>query len=264
MVKNFNYNNKLILVTGGTTGIGFELVKILCTKCRYLAIVGRDEKKLSTEFKNLLKKNKNIIFYSYDFKKLNGIPVLINKIKSKFNMSIDVVFNCAGYAVLGKIDKIPMNEYINNFNVNYFSSVYITKELISEFKSKKSGQFIFISSGVGKRGLPGVSSYCSTKSALNSFCESLRIELLKYNIDVIIVSPGLVESNFKKNTSIFGTLKNYFDDGRAKSPKNVANKIFNQSIKRKKNINLSFKTIIGTFISNNFPGLIEYYLSKKF
>ena len=251
MVKNFSYKNKLVLITGGTTGIGFELAKILCDNSKYLAIIGRSKNKLSNEFKNLLNNNKNIKFFSYDLKKLNGIPDLIKRIQLQFEMTIDVVYNCAGYAVLGKIDNVPLNEYLNNFNVNFFSSVSITKELLSEFKLKKSGQFIFITSGVGKRGLPGVSSYCSSKFALNGFCESLRIELLNYNIDVIVVSPGLVKTDFKKNTNIYGTLRNYFDNGNTKSAKYIANRIFNACIKRKKNINLSFKTIIGTFISNN-------------
>ena len=265
MVKNkYNYNGKFVLITGGTSGIGLALTKILINKCKYVAIIGRSEKNLSSEVLSLLNNFNNISFFEYDLKNIKGINQLIDNIENKFNSTIDVVFNCAGYSVLGTVDQIPIEAYLENFNVNFFSSVVISKRLLKHLKEKNSGQLIFINSGVGKRGLPGVSSYSSTKFALNGFCESLRVELFEYNIDVIVVSPGLVKSNFTKNKKLFGNLKNYFDTGIYNSPNYVANKIYKAGIYRKRELSLSLQTKIGVLLSQNFPKLIDNYLFKKY
>lgn len=262
--KKYNYKDKLILITGGTSGIGLELAKIYANKCKYVAIIGRSSNNLSQDVINLLKNFVNIKFFEFDLKKLNDIPNLIFKIQKIFNQNIDVAICSAGYAVLGKVEEVPMEDYLDNFNVNFFSSVMITKQLIKHFKHKQSGQFIFINSGVGKRGLPGVSSYSSSKFALNGFCESLRVELHDFNIDVVVVSPGLVKSNFIKNKKLFGNLKNFFDGGVYKLPSYVAKKIYFAGLCRKRELNLSLKTQSAVFFAQNFPKIVDYFLLKKF
>jgi len=262
-MKNFDYTNKLVIVTGASSGIGYSTALFFANKCKYIALIGRSEQKLGELKLTISKKNPNVNYFVSDLSDLSSIPLLIQSIEKMFSKSIDVVINCAGYATLGKVENVPINEYINNFNVNFFSSVCITKELITNFKEKNSGQFIYINSGVGKRGLPGVSSYCSSKFALNGFCESLRVELLKYNIDVIVISPGLVSTNFHKNFKIFGKLKELFINGKYLSSDYVAKKIYLNAKKRKRYISLSFKSSLGVFLSNNFPKIMDIILSRK-
>ena len=175
-----------------------------------------------------------------------------------------MLLNCAGYAVLGNIENIPYSAYKKNLELNFFAPLVLTKNIIPKMKKKKSGQIINLISGVGNRGLPGVSSYCVTKFALNGFSESLRVEMSKYHIDVITISPGLVKTAFNKNAKIYGFLKKTFNTGIKKDANIIAREIVKASIRRKKNAVLSFKTLFGIYLSFFFPGFLDNFLYKKF
>ena len=85
-------------------------------------------------------------------------------------------------------------------------------------KKKKRGQIINISSGVGKRGLPGASSYCVSKFALNALTESVRVDLSSFGINLLSFSPGLTQTAFHRRLKIFGTLDEDFTGGRLAKP----------------------------------------------
>ena len=118
-------------------------------------------------------------------------------------------------------------------------------------------------SGVGKRGLPGVSSYCVSKFALNGLTESLRVEVSSYNIDVILFSPGLVQTNFDKNMKLFGNLKETFTKGKAVTAEFAAEKIVEASVKRKRDVILSNKTRFGIHLNYWVPTVLDKILEKK-
>ena len=184
---NFNHQNKLILITGASSGIGYNSAIEFCNKGVKLALVGRSKEKLYELKKKIKVENKDVEYFICDLENIDSLENLIQRIESHFNQSIDIFIHCAGYAVLGNVEQVPINNYLKNINVNTFSAVVITKAIINKMKIKKEGQLIFISSGIGKRALPGASSYSISKFSLNAFCESLRVELYEFNIDVIVI-----------------------------------------------------------------------------
>ena len=147
--------------------------------------------------------------------------------------------------------------------LNFFAPFELSRLLIPKMKKKKLGQIINITSGVGKRGLPGASSYSASKFALNGFSESLRVELMSYNIDLIQFSPGLVDSNFSNRIKVFGKLKNNFTEGNAIDSKTAAASLIVASEKRKREVTLSCKTRFGTYLNYLAPKLMDKYLLRK-
>jgi dehydrogenase/reductase SDR family member 7B len=171
--------------------------------------------------------------------------------------------NSAGIAVLGLIENVPLKSYSDNLQLNFFAPLSLIKSVLPGMKQKKSGQIINLFSGVGKRGLPGVSSYCVSKFALNGLTESLRVEVSPYNIDVILISPGLVQTRFANNCKIYGPLKETFTHGKAVKSEFVAEKIVEASIKKKREVVLSAKTLFGIHANYWFPSILDRILAKK-
>ena len=201
--------------------------------------------------------------FPFDLMKINSIAGLIQNIEEYFNDTVDILVNSAGFAVLGLIENVPIDAYKKNLQLNYFAPLRLIQTVLPGMKKKQAGQIINLFSGVGKRGLPGVSPYGVTKFALNGLTESLRVEVSQYNIDVILFSPGLVQSDFRTNQNIYGRLKETFTDGKTVTAKLVAEKIVKASVKRKRDVILSFKTLLGIHVNYWFPALLDKILAKK-
>ena len=141
--------------------------------------------------------------FTFDMRKTDKIPALVKEIELIFGETVDILINAAGITTLGYVEDIPMEEYYNIFNVNFFAPLALIQAVIPAMKEKKSGQIINITSGAGVRGLPGISSYCATKFALNGLTESLRVELKPFGIKVLLFSPGPTKTRLKKNQKVF-------------------------------------------------------------
>mgnify|MGYP000182646902 CR=1 FL=1 len=259
----FDYQNKIVLITGASSGIGRASAFEYGKNGAKIALTGRNKDELASLNKDLKKLNINSQFFVFDLLKLEGINRLIEEIEEYFEDTIDVLINSAGKATLGLVDNIPLNELIENMELNFFAPFELSRLLIPKMKKKQQGQIINITSGVGKRGLPGASSYSASKFALNGFSDSLRVELMNHNIDLILFSPGLVESNFADRIKVFGKLKNTFTEGNAMDPKIVASKLLAASKKRKRDVTLSLKTRLGIHLNYIAPRFMDKYLSTK-
>jgi dehydrogenase/reductase SDR family protein 7B len=258
-----DYKDKIILITGASSGIGkacaFEFGILGAT----IALTGRNENKLISLKSKLTDLNINSHFFVCNLMESESSGMLVDQIEKHFKNSIDILINSAGIAVLGDIENIPINALRENFELNFYAPFLLSKLVMPGMKKKKFGQIINISSGVGKRGLPGTSSYTATKFALNGFSECLRVELMIHNIDVILISPGLVDSEFSSNIKQYGIIKNSFSDGKGLKPSEVASYIVDASKKRKREVVLSFKTKIGTYLNFFLPSFLDRYLNKE-
>ena len=157
---------------------------------------------------NLLKKrNVKIISTSSklnDLRNLNEIEDLSKKIDFG---NYDLIVNCAGYEIGSFFNEIPFNEFKKNFNCNFFSHTFIIQQhTINKDKQRKT-KIVNIVSDTAFRSIPTRSSYCSSKSAFYSFSESMRLELKNFNIDLIIVMPPKLDTDFFKKIQYFGKLK---------------------------------------------------------
>lgn len=253
----YNLQGKTVLITGASSGIGKACVGRFAKEGCHIIALARNEQALQ-DLKNT---HKRFDYYVCDMSNPEELKEVADSILQNFE--VDIIIHSAGIAVLGSINDIPISAYKENLEVNFFAPLRLTQLFIPSFKKRRSGQMIFISSGVGKRGLPKVSSYCVSKFALNGFVESLRVELMPYNIDVISVSPGLVQTDFSKRLRIYGDIDDTFTDGTALTPQQVANSICRSSVKQKREVTLSLKTRIGTFLAFMLPNVMDKILLRK-
>jgi short-subunit dehydrogenase len=261
--KIFSIKNKIVLVTGASSGIGEATAIEFAKKGARIALIARDNQKLE-KIKNIINSDYGEAeYFPFDLLKIDNIVELIQQVEEYFNDTVDVLVNSAGKAVLGLVENVSVDAYKENLQLNYFAPLRLIQCVLPGMKKKRAGQVINLFSGVGKRGLPGVSPYCVTKFALNGLTESLRVEVSQYNIDVILFSPGLVQTDFKTNQKIYGKLKETFANGKTVTAELVADRIVKASIKRKRDVILSFKTMLGIHVNYWFPALLDKILAKK-
>ncbi len=195
---NSKLENKHALLTGAASGLGLSLFKELNQKGYTVHLIDKDFERDSEE-------NSKTFKYKYDLSNLENLNELANKIKQKSN-KIDLLINNAAYEVGSLIEEIPFDEFKNNINANFLAPVKLIKLFISELEMSQ-GKILNIISDAAFRGVPTRSSYCSSKAALGSFTESIRLELKEKSIDVVYVIPPKLNTNFFNNIQYFGKLK---------------------------------------------------------
>ena len=241
---NLNFKNKVVLITGASRGLGFEISKSFLKKGANLIICSRnyDEiKKVFNKLNKLKKKNQKIIYSNTDISSFNEVKKLIKNSLKKFK-KIDILINNASiYGPKGNLEKINWNEFIKTININLLGSIYLCRELVPYFKKNKKGKIIQLSGGGAASPLPLISSYAISKAAIVRFVENLSEELKGYNIDVNAVAPGPL------NTSM---LEEIIKAG----PKNVGKEFFKKSILQKRNGGTSFDKVneLILFLASNY------------
>jgi len=183
------FNNKVAVITGGGSGIGYDAAKILFSKGAVVILLGKSLKVRSKAIlldKSLKKAN----FFSGDLSKEKVVKSIFNKIIKK-HKKIDILINSAGITGGEKIDNINQNKWDemhrNNGTVSFLCCKYVSKFM----KKKKYGKILNISSIAGRfRGITSGSHYAYTKSGVIGFTRQLAFELSKYNINVNCLCPS--------------------------------------------------------------------------
>lgn len=189
--------NKVIWITGASSGIGKSLATLLSSQNTKLILSSRNESLLN-EVKNECIDKDKVKVLPLDLENYHDFDKKVKKAISFFG-NIDVLINNGGISQrsLAKETTISVDKRI--MDVNYLGTVALTKAVLPHFIENKKGQFVITTSIVGKIGTPLRSSYAASKHALHGFFDSLRAEVFQNNIKVTLVCPGFVQTNVSKN-----------------------------------------------------------------
>ena len=181
---------KVILITGASSGIGKDTALNLIKEGHIVYGAARR-----------ISKMKDIVEaggYSIKMDILNNEDVdkAIDQVIKEQNR-IDVLVNNAGYGLWGAVETIPIDEAKRQFDVNIFGLAYLTKKVIPIMRNQKSGKIINMSSMGGKVYTPFGAWYHATKYALEGWSDCLRIELKSFGINVILIEPGVIKTEFQ-------------------------------------------------------------------
>ncbi len=186
---------KVALVTGSSSGIGYETALALARDGYHTFASMRDTSKAEELKKTADKENLPISIIELDVDKEESIVEAIKKVMSDANR-IDVVVNNAGYGQYGCTEDVSIDEFRKQFETNVFSVVRIIQEIAPIMRKQCSGFIVNISSVGGKMGLPGLPAYISSKFALEGLVECLRYELGMFGIKTTLIEPGAIKTNF--------------------------------------------------------------------
>ena len=182
---------KTIFITGSSTGIG-KLTSIYFAEKGWNVSATMRTPEKGTE----LQKYKNIRIFKLDVMDEESIKLAIAETIQIFG-GIDVVFNNAGYALVGAFEAMTQEQIKKQFDTNVFGVMNVTRAILPYFREKKNGTIITTSSMGGLITFPLYSSYHGTKWAIEGFMESLHYELKPFNIKIKNIEPGAIKTDFE-------------------------------------------------------------------
>lgn len=171
---------KVILITGGSSGIGKAIGEFLLEKGFVVYGTSRNASAIS---------NSKLKLVDLDVRNSDSIKACVSKI-IELEGRIDVLINNAGVGITGPLEEIPLEEIKNNFETNVFGPIETMKAVLPQMRLQKSGLIINITSIAGYMGLPFRSVYSSSKGALELITESLRMETKAFGVQITNVAPG--------------------------------------------------------------------------
>ena len=187
------------IVTGASTGIGRELAVELSNNY-FVYLVSRNINNLN-KTKEIIVNNKNDCdIIAADISDQESVEKIYNTIHNKNN--IELLINNAGIAIFKDISNTSIDDWDKTINVNLRGSFLMTKFAVEIFKLKKTGKIVFINSGAGLKPFKDSSAYVASKYGLRGFASSLREELRQFNVKVISVFPGAVDTPLWNNKNV--------------------------------------------------------------
>jgi NAD(P)-dependent dehydrogenase (short-subunit alcohol dehydrogenase family) len=193
--KQERVNQQVAVVTGSSSGIGYETSLILARNGFLTYATMRNLNKSENMKLIVAKENLPIQIKQLDVTDDVSVKNAIQEISSEAG-HIDVLVNNAGYGLNGAFEDLAMDEIKAQYETNVFGLVRTTQAVLPIMRRQKSGTIVNISSGAGRFGFPGSSAYVSTKFAVEGLSESMSYELEPFGIKVVIVEPGVIRTNF--------------------------------------------------------------------
>jgi short-subunit dehydrogenase len=248
--------NKVVVITGGSDGIGKALVELYLSLGATVATCARNYDKLyQLQQSNV---GKPLLILTADLSNETECKNFIDKVVLTYS-KIDILINNAGISMRSLFAEVEIDTLKKVMDINFWGSVFCTKFCLPHI-TKSKGSIVAISSIAGYRGLPGRTGYCASKFAVNGFFESLRTELLHSGVNVLWVCPGFTSSNIRNaalNSKGQSQGESQMNEGEMMSSEECAKHIVSAIGKRKRTMILSFKGKQTVFMNKFFAKLTD-------
>lgn len=256
-----NLQGKIVIITGGSKGIGRETAKIFAVLKTKVIITGRRIEELKKTSDLINSQFGYCDYFQGDVTNLDDCQRIISAVLSKYQ-KIDVLINNAGMSMRGMFEETTLELFHKVMDINFTGSVNMTKYALPSLIANQ-GSVIFISSLSGLKGIPGIAPYCSAKMALTGFSESLRSELYHHHVHVGIIYVGFTENDDDKTVySATGDLVPLHRDKNNDTQLGVAQSVLKAVQKRKSVMYLTALGKVSQLLYRIFPRLSNYLLRK--
>ncbi|HNW99539.1 MAG TPA: SDR family oxidoreductase [Bacteroidales bacterium] len=251
-------NEKVVIITGASSGIGKALAIECASKGAKVVIAARNIEKLSETEKIIKQKNGEVLSVKADVSHEEDCRNLINAAVQKYG-DIHVLINNAGISMRAIFEELDLKVIKQLMDINFWGTVFCTKYALP-YLLKNKGSVTGVSSVAGYKGLPGRTGYSASKFAMQGFLEVLRIETLKKGLHVLIACPGFTSSNIRntalsKNGSMQG--ESPLNEDKLMTSEEVAKRIVKAIEKRKDRIVMTTQGKLVVTLNKFFPKLID-------
>jgi len=190
--------HKVAIITGSSSGVGHATALLLARNRFHTYATMRNIKKSVDILEIANRERLPLQVIQLDVNDNTSIRNSIEKVISE-KQRIDLLVNNAGYGLVGAFEDLSVEEIKSQFETNFFGIIRLTQQVLPIMRKQKSGTIVNVSSGAGRIGFPGMSAYVSSKFALEGLSESMSYELEPFGIKIVIIEPGVIRTNFKKN-----------------------------------------------------------------
>lgn len=266
------FHNRLIIITGGSSGLGKKLAEVLIAKGARLALIARDKEKLQSTKKTLGAipgVDDNIGVFPCDVMNYSAVKKTFNQIEKKMGTP-DILINSAGIIKESYFEKQSLDIFNSIQGINFYGTLHCIKAVLPFFKENGGGRIVNISSIAGLMGVFGYSAYCASKHAVAGLSKSLRTELTHQNIKIHLIYPPEFESPMVDDINTYRTVENQVNSQTIPVMKvdTVAAAIIRGIEKNKFEIITGLLTRIVVISEKFFPAfgriLVDYKIKKKY
>lgn len=255
-LENF-FRNKVIVITGASSGIGAELARQLAPYPVTVALLARSREALVKLVNSIPSPMAKFLVYSCDVQNGAVVKATIEAIASEGD-GIDVLINNAGIGQFGPLDATPLEDIAQVIATNVTGLLTVTREAISAMKRKKGAIIANISSVASYHGQPHLIAYSSSKAAVYSISEGLRAELHPAGIRVLDVQPGVIDNTFHRHA--LGAKAHVYRQRqiRGASEADLARKILGAIASGKKELVFPWYWTLFKLVDRWCPSLVEW------
>ncbi|RZK80359.1 MAG: SDR family oxidoreductase [Pedobacter sp.] len=261
-----DFKGKVVIITGASSGIGKACAVEFAKRGANLVLAARQYVTLC-EITAELEKSHNIkaLAVQADVSKQEDCEQLIKQAVATFGQ-IDILINNAGLSMRALFQEVDLMVLKNLMDVNFWGTVYCSKYALSEILKTK-GSIIGVSSIAGYRGLPGRTGYSASKFAMNGFMESLRTELLKTGVHVMVACPGFTTSNIRvaalaEDGQSHGETS--MDEGKMMTAEEVAKIMADGIVNRKRTLVIGGQGKLTVWLNKLLPALADNLVFNHF
>ena len=259
--------DKVVIITGGTSGIGKALALEFGSKGSKVVITGRNQDVVTETVRSLKGAGIDTLGVQADVTVPEDNQRMVGETLAAYGR-IDVLINNAGISMRALFEEVDPAVIRKVMDVNFFGAVYATRYCLGEIIRNK-GSVVGISSIAGFRGLPARTGYSASKFALNGFLESLRTELLHSGVHVLTACPGFTASNIRKRSlTVDGSAQGESprEEEKMMTAEECAAHIYRATVRRKRTLVLTLQGKLAVFLNKWWPSLADrlvYNVMKK-
>src|SRR6478752_1169233 len=201
--RRYDFRNRLVVITGGSRGLGLVLARQLADAGAALVLCARDAEELEVAARELRQRTSFVATYTCDMSQADEITALFRRIRREVG-SVDVLINNAGIISVGPMESMNLDDYERSMAVHFWAPLICTELVLPDMRRRGEGRIVNISSIGGEVGVPHMAPYSASKFALNGLSQSLRAELAKDGVYVTTVCPGLLRTGSPRNAMFKG------------------------------------------------------------
>ncbi|MVT10366.1 SDR family oxidoreductase [Chitinophaga tropicalis] len=258
-----SFQNKVVVITGGTSGIGKALAEAFLQAGARVAVCGRKQDSLQALEQELA--TDSLYTYQADVSKEEDCKRFIDQVITRLG-KVDILINNAGISMRALFRDAEVSVLKQLMDINFWGTVYCTKYALPSVLAN-NGTIVGVSSIAGYRGLPGRTGYSASKFAMQGFLEALRTENLHTGVNVMWVCPGFTASNIR-NTALNeqgrAQGETPLDESRLMSAEAVAQSILKAIYKRKRTLVLTGQGKLTVLLSKLIPGIADGLVYNHF
>ena len=257
--------DKVVIITGGSSGIGKALALACGNEGAKIVITGRSEDRLNEVATLLDNRQVQNLCMQLDVSVERDNQLLVKNTIQEFG-KIDILINNAGISMRALFEDIKLDVFKKVMDINFYGTLYATKYCLPHILESK-GSIVGISSINGYRGTPARTAYTASKYAMNGFFESLRTEVMHRGIHVLVACPGFTTSNIRNAAlTADGAAqgKSPREEGKMMSAETVAEAIIRAIRKRKRDLVLTRQGKMAVFLNKWMPGKMDKIVFNVF
>jgi NAD(P)-dependent dehydrogenase (short-subunit alcohol dehydrogenase family) len=207
--RRLDFDNKVVMITGGSRGLGLEIARKLLREGATVALLARDRDELRRAEEILEGFESRVFTFKCDVTDQAQVNETVARVELEVG-KISVLFNNAGLIQAGPMETQTISDYKRTMDTHFWGPLYATLAVVPGMKERNCGRIVNISSIAGLVSVPHLLPYCASKHALVGLSEGMRSELLKDNVFVTTVCPGLMRTGSHINAEFKGQNKKEF------------------------------------------------------